>query len=200
MPTVTALKPQKNGKRVNVYLDGKFGFGIDLDNLVLNHIKINKEFSDEEITEIVKKAEFQKTLDKLYQFCIRRPRSQKEVIDWFRRKKVHISMQEGLIKKLKNLDLLNDKEFAKWWVEQRINFKNKSKRVIKMELQQKGIDPNIVEDSLSDTKIDEEKMARQLIDKKMYKWEKLDSKIKKQKMSQYLSAKGFSWETIEKIL
>ena len=49
MVTITALKPQRNGKRVNVYLDGKFAFGIDLDNLVLSGLKIDKQFSEEEI-------------------------------------------------------------------------------------------------------------------------------------------------------
>ena len=32
MPRISAISPQKNGKRVNIYLDGKFGFGIDLEN------------------------------------------------------------------------------------------------------------------------------------------------------------------------
>jgi hypothetical protein len=39
MVTVTLIKQQKNKNRVNVYLDGEFGFGIDLDNLVLAGIK-----------------------------------------------------------------------------------------------------------------------------------------------------------------
>ena len=49
MPQVTSLKPQKFTKRVNVYLDGEFAFGIDLDNLVKFGIKVEKEFSKEEI-------------------------------------------------------------------------------------------------------------------------------------------------------
>jgi len=43
VPIVTSIKSQKNGKRANVYLDGKFAFGIDLDNLVLSKVKVLKD-------------------------------------------------------------------------------------------------------------------------------------------------------------
>jgi hypothetical protein len=43
VPTITAIKQQKNKNRVNVYLDNTFGFGIDLDNLVLSGIKEAKK-------------------------------------------------------------------------------------------------------------------------------------------------------------
>lgn len=200
MPIVTAIKSQKNKKRVNVYLDDKFGFGIDLDNFMLLHLKVNQELSEEKVAEIVKKAEFQKTLDKLLRFATVRPRSEKEIKDYFRRKEVHESLHRELLEKLRHFELLDDVKFAKWWVEQRIEFKSKSKRVIKQELLQKGIDRNIIEDVLEETKIDEEKMARELIEKKMYKWKNLQPREAKQKRSQYLAGKGFGWDVIEKVV
>ena len=58
-------------------MDDKFGFGIDLDNFVLLHLKVDQELTDEEVAGIVKKAEFQKTLDKLLRFAMVRPRKRK---------------------------------------------------------------------------------------------------------------------------
>lgn len=200
MPTVTLLKPQKNGKRVNVYLDGVFGFGIDLDNLVTSHIKIGTELSDDEVKKIVRKAEFQKTLDKLLRFATLRPRSGKEVEEYFRRKKVHESLWKDLSEKLMHFELLDDVKFAKWWVGQRLAFKKISIKVLKLELGRKGIDKNVIEDVLSKTPVDEEKMARDLLEKRAYKWEGLDPKIAKQKKFQYLAGKGFSWDVIEKVV
>jgi len=200
MPEVTLLKPQKNGKRVNVYLDGVFGFGIDLDNLVLSHIKIGTELTDEEVTKIVRKAEFQKTLDKLLRFATFRHRSEKEIDDYLKRKKVHESMWSDLFEKLKYFEMLDDAKFAKWWVDQRLAFKKISTRVLKLELGKKGIDKNIIEDVLAETPVDEEKMARELLEKRAYKWEGLDPKVAKQKKFQYLAGKGFDWETIEKVV
>jgi len=200
MPIITSIKQQKRKDRVNVYLDDVFGFGIDLDNFVLLHLKVDQELTDEEIEKIVRKAEFQKTFDKLLRFAMVRPRSEKEVKDYFRRKEVHISMHEELTEKLKHFELLDDMKFAKWWIDQRQNFRPKSKRILKQELGIKGIKREIIEEILGETIIDEEKMAKELLDKKMYKWKNLESRIARQKMSQYLAGKGFGWDVVEKVV
>jgi regulatory protein len=200
MPVITGIKQQKNKNRVNVYLDDEFGFGIDLDNFVLLHLKVDQELTDKEVAEIVKKAEFQKTLDKLLKFATLRPRSEKEIKDYFKRKKVHESLIPELWNRLKHLELINDREFADWWVEQRQNFKPKAKRILEQELRIKGIDKDIIDEVLGEIKIDEEKMARELLMKKAYKWRALPRRQAGQKMSQYLAGKGFSWETIDKVI
>ena len=199
MPVITGIKQQKNKNRVNVYLDDEFGFGIDLDNFVLLHLKVDQELTDAEIEEIVKKAEFQKTWDKLLRFAMVRPRSEKEIRDYFRRKKVHESMHDGLFEKLRHFELIDDEKFAKWWIDQRANFKPKPKRILIQELRIKGIGKEIIDEVLGEEVVDEEKMARELIEKKMYKWKNLEPRIARQKMSQYLSGKGFGWDVIEKV-
>lgn len=181
-------------------MDDKFGFGIDLDNFVLLHLKVDQELTDKEVEEIVRKAEFQKTLDKLLRFAMTRPRSEKEITDWFRRKKIHESMYENLLNKLKHLNLLDDLEFAKWWVEQRQNFRPKAKRILNQELRIKGIKQDIINEVLGETKIDEEKMARELLNKKAYKWANLPVREAKQKKAKFLANKGFSWEIIENLV
>src|SRR3989344_7266083 len=100
MPIVTSLKPQRDKKRVNVYLDNEFAFGIDLDNLVKFGIKIEKEFSKEEIDRIIHEAEFHKTFAKLLNFATLRPRSKKEITYWFRRKKISKEIHSKLFEKL----------------------------------------------------------------------------------------------------
>lgn len=200
MPTITSIKPQKNGKRVNIYLDGRFGFGIDLENFVKLGLKVEQELSDSDVEKIVKKAEFQKTLDKLLKFATLRPRSEKEIKDWFKRKKVHESLYKELFNRLKKLDLVNDREFAKWWVEQRQEFKPRAKRFMIHELRMKGVKKEIIDEVLGETRIDEEKIARELLEKKSYKWRSLPETKARQKMSQYLAGKGFGWETIDKVV
>jgi regulatory protein len=199
VPIITSIKQQRNKDRVNVYLDDKFGFGIDLDNFVLLHLKVDQELTDKQVGEIIKKAEFQKTLDKLLRFAMVRPRSEKEVTDYFRRKKIHESIHSELLGKLKHLELIDDEKFAKWWVEQRQAFRPKPKRILNQELRIKGIKPEAIKKVLGEEEIDEEKMAKELLAKKAYKWKNLEARIRRQKMSQYLAGKGFSWEVIEKV-
>ncbi|MDP3994216.1 MAG: RecX family transcriptional regulator [bacterium] len=200
MPTVTSIKPQKNGRRLNIYIDDEFSFGIDLENFVNVGLKVDQTLSENKVKEIIKKAEFQKTLDKLLRFATLRPRSEKEINNWLKKKKVHESLCDNLLKKLKLLKFLDDKKFAYWWVDQRINFRPKSKRVLSLELRNKGIDNEIVREVLEEANIDEEKIARELLEKKAYKWHALPRHRAGQKMSEYLAGKGFGWDTINSVV
>lgn len=200
MPVITSITGQKNKKRLNIYLDGKFGFGIDLENFVVMGLKVGQELNEEKIGNIVKKAEFQKTLDKLLRFVTLRPRSEKEIKDYFKRKKVHESIHKDLFKRLNHLDLVNDKKFSEWWVEQRNSFKPRSKRVLTGELRLKGIDKDLIDETLANTKIDELKIAKKELEKKDYKWKNLNPHKKKQKKIEFLLRKGFDWKVIEKVL
>src|SRR3972149_7031176 len=139
MPTITSIKPQKNGKRVNVYIDFKFGFGLDLQTYLKEGLKVEQELSVKQIETIVKQGEFQSTYDKMLRFATLRPRSEKEYNDWLFKHKVHESLKEELFNRLKRLELLDDKKFARWWVEQRQSFRPKSKRILNQELRIKGV-------------------------------------------------------------
>ncbi len=164
------------------------------------NLKVEQELSEKEVAEIVKKAEFQKTLDKLLRFTTLRPRSEKEINYWLKRKKVHESLQKDLFNKLKRLDLIDDKKFAEWWIGQRIQFKSKSKRELISELRIKGIDKNTIEDVLYEAGIDEVKNAKKLIEKNKYKWKRYDKRTARKKMGEYLARKGFAWEIIKKVV
>ncbi len=200
MGIVTSIKPQKNGKRLNIYIDNEFSFGIDLENFVVLGIRINQQLTDEEILSIVKKADFQKTLDKLLRFATLRPRSKKEIEDYFKRKKVHESLHQELFNRLNRLDLIDDEKFANWWIEQRQSFKPKAKKILIQELLLKGIQKNLIKKLLDNTNINELEMAQKEIDKKSYKWESLSNFERKRKISEYLLRKGFDWETVEKVV
>jgi len=200
VPKITRIKQQKDKNRVNIYLDDKFGFGIDLENFVRLNLKVEQELTEIEVEEITKTAEFQKTSNKLLNYATLRPRSEKEIKDWLRRKKVDEVHHEKLFKKLNKLDLLDDKKFAVWWVDQRNSFRPRSKRVLIQELRLKGIDKNIIDNVLADTEIDELKIAKNLIKKNKYKWERFEVDVRKKKMGEYLMRKGFNWEIVKKAL
>lgn len=199
MSVITQIKPQKSKKRVNIFLDDKFAFGLDLENFVKLELKVEQELTDKEVKEIVKKAEFQKVYDKILRFATLRPRSKKEYEYWLKKHKVHNSLHNKLFNRLKRLDFLNDEKFAAWWVEQRTSFRPRSARALRLELRQKGIDRNIIDDVLANIKIDETKIAKELVERKKYKWEKLDGFEKRKKISAYLARKGFNWEVIKKV-
>jgi regulatory protein len=200
MPVITTIKPQKGKGRVNVYLDGKFGFGIDYENYVRLKLQVEQELSEEEIEEIKAKANFQKILNNLLDFASRRPRSEKEYTLWMKRKNVPEDFHISLFSRLKEFNLLDDEAFAKWWIDQRLSFQKKSKRFIIQELRFKGINKEIINKVLGEAEVDEAKVARELLKQKEYKWKSLKGTDKKKKMSEFLIRKGFSWDIIKQVV
>jgi len=143
-------------------------------------------------------TDFKKILDRVYRFLSLRPRSKKEVADYLKNRKISPFEGEKIFKILKEQKLINDLEFAKWWVEQRETFKPKGKIALRVELKQKGISEEIIEKAL--VHIDEESLAKKALAKKIEAYRKLPPEEFFRKISQFLSYRGFSWQTIEKII
>ncbi|HUS59999.1 MAG TPA: RecX family transcriptional regulator [Nevskiaceae bacterium] len=199
MPRITKISPQKNKKRVNVYLDGKFAFGLPTETLVEVGLAVGQELSEKETEALIFKNEFQKLLDRAYHFLSFRPRSEKEIKDFLKKKGVTEKISEKIIKKLKKLGYLNDLEFTSWWIEQRNLFRPRGKIALKMELRQKGVDQEIASQVI-EKKVDELPLAKKAAQRKMKAYKNLPPREFYQKMAAFLSRRGFSWSTIKMAL
>lgn len=200
MPLITALKPQKGKRRVNVFLDGKFSFGIDIENMIKFGLKVEKDLSEKEIEKIARESEYQKNLDRLLRFTTMRPRSEKEIENYFMRKKMPEVLRESLFNRLKKLGFINDYEFAKWWIEQRKIFKPKGSKVLVYELRKKGISREIAEGILEKEPEEEEALARRVFEKVKRKYVGMDRYKVRKKLYEYMARRGFNWEIVKKIL
>jgi len=195
---VTRIKAQKNKKRVNIYLDGKFAFGLDADNFLKAGLKVGQELTQKQTDDLVFKNEFQKSLDRTLRLISHRPRSEKEIRDYLKKKKSPPKIIEAVIRKLKQLKQINDQEFANWWIEQRSTFRPRGKFGLTMELRQKGIDEKIIKEVIEG--VDELPLAEEVAQKKRRTYKNLPREEFYQKMSAYLARRGFSWETIKKVV
>ena len=202
MCVITSIQPQKNKRNVNVYLDGRFGFGIDLVNFVKLGIKIGQDVSEAKILDIIKKSEKQKALDKLLRFATLRPRSQKEIESWLGKYKVHQSMRDEFLAKLRHLELLDDKKFTQWWVEQRRNFRHFGDKLIKMELIWKGVDKSIINDVFEGNKDsnDQKSDAMLILSRKLQHLRKVPREKMYRKLFGFLQRKGFDYEVIKQAI
>lgn len=154
--------------------------------------------------------QFDKFYNKALKFLSYRPRSEEEV-----RKKLLQSrgrfksakrnttpeIAEKIIAKLKEYKFINDEEFVKWWIQQRTNYKPRSLRLIKMELGQKGIDKDLMDQVIDDLRltIDDLQSAKKLIEKRVNKYKGLERNEKFQKVARYLASKGFNYDIIREI-
>src|SRR3990167_9112442 len=110
------------------------------------------------------KEDYQKIRDYCLKLLALRPRSEKEIKDkaseFSTSKRITISCVKDVLENLSSENLINDREFCRWWIDQRSSFRPKGIRVIKMELLSKGIDKEIINEVLSGAeKPDEFRMA-----------------------------------------
>jgi regulatory protein len=181
---ITSLQRQKrNPERVNVYLDGVYAFALP----ALEAVKLRREqhLSDPEI-EALKTLDLRaKAYDKAVGFL------QKEILA-----EVHI---EWVIDKLLEQGYLNDDEFARYWVEQRNQFKPISPRALRFELRRKGIADQIIEPIIEGS-TDAESAAAQAARSQRWRWRELDEETFRKKMAAFLQRRGFSWGVVREVL
>lgn len=176
-------------------------------------------------------GDFEKFYNSALRFLSFRPRSEKEVRDYlinkFSKKKSsglrhsgkeergnerdsglgqndeRGSIIEKVIAKLREQKFINDEEFAKWWIEQRTSFRPRSLRLIKLELRQRGISDETVEDQISKIKDQigsDLERAKRLVEKRIRRFRNKFGMTKEmiyQKLGRYLASKGFDWDTIK---
>jgi len=134
-------------------------------------------------------------------FLARRPRSEREVKDYLKKKKVPDEQIEMILSKLREQKFVNDYEFATWWIEQRTRFRPKGRRVIEIELQQKGISREIVKElrikNHESRGSDEKELARNLIQKRIAKYKELSRQELYQKLGGFLARRGFDLDIIK---
>lgn len=146
---------------------------------------------------------YQKLLNSGFRFVSYRPRSEKEIRDFLERKlKRFKTFAPQVVKKvterLRELGYINDSRFMNWWVEQRTLHRPKGERLIKRELLAKGIGKDELAENFP--KISEKELAIKAVSKKLLLWKKLPDLERKKKIYAFLGRRGFSAETIERII
>ncbi len=144
------------------------------------------------------KREIEKAYFKSIKFISYRDRSEKEVKDFLVRKKVDPKLIDSVIKLLREQELINDRKFANWWIEQRQEFKGKSKSIIKSELIKKGVNKLLIDEVLEKTQEDL-KTATLLLEKNKYRFDRYKGDLRKIKITNFLKNRGYNWDIIEKL-
>lgn len=200
---ITAIIPQKrHPEKVNIFLDGKYAFSMNLELLVKHGLKTDQYLTQDEISHLIRQEDLLIWYNRILNLLSRRPRSKKEILIFLKNKQVGQTTIETVLAKLEQKNLINDEEFARWFVKQRQEFRPKGKLALKMELINKGISKEIIEtvlNSMIDT-TSELALVNKLIDKKRQVWQKLNRAQVQKKITGFLLRRGFSWEVIKQVM
>jgi len=137
----------------------------------------------------------QDCLNAAYHYLSYRPRSEGEIKQWLHRRGFADEVAEQTIIKLREQNLSDDFAFARFWKENRLSFRPKSKRLIKKELRDKKVAEEIIEQVTED--IDDEAIAYKLSSNRISTLIHLDYPDFYRRLSSYLAYRGFGYEVIK---
>ena len=190
---VTALRVQaRNKNRVNVYLDGKFAFG--LAKLEAARLRIGQELDEAAIARLRAADNREQVHERALRLIARRARSEAEVRENLKKHGVAPEMIDAEIARLRESGLLNDDAFAKLWVENRATFRPRSKRALQVELKRKGVPPAAMQAALAEA--NDEDAAYRLAAQRARRLAALPREEFRRKLAGFLARRGFDYDTV----
>ncbi|HEX9029434.1 MAG TPA: RecX family transcriptional regulator [Anaerolineales bacterium] len=188
---ITALTLQKrNRQRVNVYLDGEFAFG--LARIVAAWLEVGQTLSDEKIVQLRSEDGSEAAYQQALKLLNYRPRAEAEIRKNLKEHDIAEEIISEVLERLKENGLVDDARFAQAWIENRSELRPRSRRALTYELQQRGIDRQLAEQSLES--LNDEELAYQAALKQSRKLRELDWQDFRQKMYGFLARRGFNYE------
>lgn len=196
---ITALKVQKrNRQRVNVYLDGEFAFG--LARIVAAWLAVGQELDEQKIAQLkaedVQEVAYQRAL-KLIGYRMRTESEIREKIGALGFTEEEI---DTVIERLRHSGLVNDDHFAEQWIENRTEFRPRSKRALAYELRRKGVSEETIGRALEASSVDEDELAYQAAQKQYRKYQELEWPEFRGKLGSFLARRGFSYPVIAPVV
>ena len=138
--TITAIKAQKRNKdRVSVYLDGEYAFG--LARIVAAWLQVGQELSEEKISQLTSHDEVEAAYAKALRLLNQRDRSSAEIRQYLKRHEVMEPVIDEVLGRLDRAGLVNDERFAQNWIENRSEFRPRSRRALAFELRSRDSPP-----------------------------------------------------------
>jgi regulatory protein len=187
---ITELRVQtKNRDRVSVYLDGRFAFGLPA--IVAAHLRSGQFLSDAEIEALTEEGAVESAYNRTLNYLSYRPRSRAEVITYLQKRDMTESLVKAVVDRLESAGLVNDEEFARFWIDNREQFRPRGMRALRYELHAKGIGDEIIDRALATVDISDS--AYRAAGKKARQLRALDWPDFRRKLLDYLARRGFDY-------
>ena len=194
---ITALEIQKRNKeRVNVYIDGEFAFGLSL--IEAAKLRKGQQLSAQEIALLREDDGVQQAVDRAARFLAHRPRSVQEVRRNLKEKDVPPAVIDAALSRLETMGYVDDRTFARFWVQNRSEFKPLSARALRFELHQKGVANGIIDEILND--FDKDDAAFRAANSQVRRLRGKTRQEFRDKLFGFLQRRGFAYDTARTVI
>jgi regulatory protein len=195
--TITALVIQKKNKeRVNLFLDDEYVMGISLDAAL--RLRKGQLLSESDLASLRTESDLELAFQQALRFLAPRPRSRGEVERKLAEKEWEPAVIAAVVARLSEQRYVDDEAFAQYWTENRNQFRPRSSSALRYELRQKGLDKDVIDESLAGA--DDEAAAWAALQPKLARWRTLDPRDFTAKATGFLGRRGFSYGIIRQVL
>jgi len=193
---ITALRVQRrNRNRVNVYLDGRFAFGLAA--IEAARLRVGQVLSDEDIARLRQRDTAERAAGRALDLLSYRPRSEAEIRERLTERYDPETAGE-VLERLRRSGLVDDREFARYWVQNRLEHNPRGAVALRQELYQKGVDESAIEEALAE--YDEEEAATRAAEMARRKLRGLPPDVFRRRLTDYLLRRGFSYGVVRAVV
>ena len=197
---ITKIEPQRDPARMNVFLDGRFAFGLGTAIVEERGLRAGQALSPGEIAALQADDELGRAVDKALAFLTVRPRSVREVRERLAKKGIEPRTVDAVVARLAGWGYVGDEDFARYWVENRGANQPRGKRLLRQELWRKGVERETVDRVLEEAEIDESGAALALARKRLHQLRALDEPTQRRRLGAFLQRRGYDWPTVKRAL
>lgn len=197
---ITDIIPQKKNDRVNIYIDGKFAFGLSEELQFKYDLFVDKEVTQDYIDNVLKTEEQNKVIYSTLNFLSYRQRSEKEIYSKLISKGYKEEYVLKAIEYCKERNYIDDKLFAENYIKDKTNLNKYGSIRIRYDLIAKGIDKDIIDEVLDLDFDDEYIRAYELAAKRVKSYRNDDKNAIYRKLGGFLHRKGYSYDIVSKVL
>lgn len=203
MPSITKISEQKSRpNRRNVYLDGKFAFGCNLNVVAKFKLREGLMLSSSELEAIQAGEVRQEAFDYALKTLERRLHAKTELRRKLTKREYGDAVIDDVLNDLQRLGYVDDARFAKTKAQSAAEHKQHGHRRARVELMKAGVDDATARKAIEDVydPHDSLAVARTLAQKKAPQLRKLDPLVARRRLVGMLGRRGFDYETIRPVI
>ena len=205
---VTNIERQKrHAGRVNVYIDGRFAFGLNEEILLKSGLRKGDTLDRATYDALAAAEELSRAKQSGLRLLSYRMRTEKEMRGRLYEKEFPPDVIDKVVGQFLQLGLIDDREFARAFVRDARLRKPSGRRLLMQQMRLRGVPPAIIQETLAEavSAEDEQEAALSAARKVARRYRPaghspLDRKKQQQRMAQFLARRGFSWSAIAPVL
>lgn len=200
---ITSIQRQKNDSaRASIFLDDEFAFGVC--DQTIEEFRLRKgDYIDRELFEKISAFDYFVSAKRIaIAYLNYRARSEKEIRERLSKEDIPSAITERVLEFLREQHLVNDENWSRAFVNDKLVRKPVSSRQLAFGLAQKGVGKDVIAETLAELNAREsdDDRALQAAEKR---WPRIakeaDPRKRKQKLYTFLAGRGFSSQTIDEV-